>query len=390
MQMLDSIFWGNTVQAWLTALGIGAVVVLVLRVVVTIAIRRLRTVSERTRNDIDDIFVDILASTKPFFLVVLGFWAATRFLVLPANLLNVVRWTVAVVVVFQVAAWSNVAITALIRRRIEATVHADPAEATTMAALGFLIRLLVWTVLILAALDNLGIEIAPLLAGLGIGGIAIALAVQNVLGDLFASLSIVLDKPFVIGDFIVVGDMAGTIENVGLKTTRVRSLSGEQLVFANSDLLDSRIRNYKRMFERRNLFTIGVTYQTPRDQLQRIPTMIREIVESIEAARFDRSHFKSYGNFSIDFETVYFVRSPEYNVYMDVQQDINLRIHEAFENEGIEFAYPTQTLFIENGGSVEDRGANGREYGNLEDGGGNGKDRDGNVKGRDGNGGTAA
>jgi small-conductance mechanosensitive channel len=377
MQMLDSIFWGNTVQAWLTALGIGAVVVLVLRVVVTIAIRRLRTVSERTRNDIDDIVVDVLASTKSLFLVVLAFWAATRFLVLPANLLNMIRWTMAVVVVFQIAAWSNVAITALIRRRIEATVDADPAEATTMAALGFLVRLLVWAVLILAALDNLGVEIAPLLAGLGIGGIAIALAVQNVLGDLFASLSIVLDKPFVIGDFIVVGDLAGTIENVGLKTTRVRSLSGEQLVFANSDLLDSRIRNYKRMFERRILFTIGVTYQTPRDQLQRIPTMIREIVESMEDARFDRSHFKSYGNFSIDFETVYFVRSPEYNVYMDVQQDINLRIHEAFENEGIEFAYPTQTLFIDNGGNGEDQGANGREYGNVKDRGGNGSDRGG-------------
>jgi small-conductance mechanosensitive channel len=377
MQMLDSIFWGNTVQAWLTALGIGAVVVLVLRVVVTIAIRRLRTVSERTRNDIDDIVVDVLASTKSLFLVVLAFWAATRFLVLPANLLNMIRWTMAVVVVFQIAAWSNVAITALIRRRIEATVDADPAEATTMAALGFLVRLLVWAVLILAALDNLGVEIAPLLAGLGIGGIAIALAVQNVLGDLFASLSIVLDKPFVIGDFIVVGDLAGTIENVGHKTTRVRSLSGEQLVFANSDLLDSRIRNYKRMFERRILFTIGVTYQTPRDQLQRIPTMIREIVESMEDARFDRSHFKSYGNFSIDFETVYFVRSPEYNVYMDVQQDINLRIHEAFENEGIEFAYPTQTLFIDNGGNGEDQGANGREYGNVKDRGGNGSDRGG-------------
>jgi small-conductance mechanosensitive channel len=253
----------------------------------------------------------------------------------------------AIVVVLQVATWANVAITAIIKGRISATREEDPAEATTMAALGFLVRLVVWAVLILAALDNLGIEIAPLLAGLGVGGIAVALAVQNVLGDLFASLSIVLDKPFVIGDFIVVGDMAGTIENVGLKTTRVRSLSGEQLVFANSDLLDSRIRNYKRMFERRILFTIGVTYQTPREQLQRIPTMIREAVEAQENARFDRSHFKAYGNFSIDFETVYYVRLPDYNVYMDVQQDINLAIHEAFENEGLEFAYPTQTVIIE-------------------------------------------
>jgi small-conductance mechanosensitive channel len=346
MQILDTEFWNNSVQTWLTALGVGLLVTLGLRLIVAIAVRRLRKISEHTKNDIDDIVVDVIANTKPYFLILVGIWVATRFLELPENFLNVLRWILAIVVVFQVAAWANVAITAIIQRRIKATREEDPAEATTMAALGFLIRLVVWAVLVLAALDNLGFEIAPLLAGLGVGGIAVALAVQNVLGDLFASLSIVLDKPFVIGDFIVVGDMAGTIENVGLKTTRVRSLSGEQLVFANSDLLGSRIRNYKRMFERRILFTIGVTYQTPREQLERIPSLIGEAVEAQENARFDRSHFKSYGNFSIDFETVYYVRMPEYNVYMDVQQDINLVIHEAFEKEGIEFAYPTQTLFI--------------------------------------------
>jgi small-conductance mechanosensitive channel len=347
MQILDSEFWGNSVQAWLTAMAIAVIVTLGLRIVVAVAIRRLRRISEHTTNIIDDVVVDVLSNTKPYFLLIVGLWAGTRFVALPANLLNVLRWLMAIVVVLQVATWANVAITAIIKGRISATREEDPAEATTMAALGFLVRLVVWAVLILAALDNLGIEIAPLLAGLGVGGIAVALAVQNVLGDLFASLSIVLDKPFVIGDFIVVGDMAGTIENVGLKTTRVRSLSGEQLVFANSDLLDSRIRNYKRMFERRIVFTIGVTYQTPREQLQRIPTMIREAVEAQENARFDRSHFKAYGNFSIDFETVYYVRLPDYNVYMDVQQDINLAIHEAFENEGLEFAYPTQTVIIE-------------------------------------------
>jgi small-conductance mechanosensitive channel len=167
-----------------------------------------------------------------------------------------------------------------------------------------------------------------------------------VLGDLFASLSIVLDRPFVIGDFIIVDDMVGTVEYVGLKTTRVKALSGEQLVFSNSDLLSSRIRNFKRMYERRIVFSLGVTYQTPRAELERIPGMIRTAVEQQAHTRFDRSHFKEYGDFSLNFETVYFVLVPEYNVYMDSQQAINFEIHRAFEEAGIEFAYPTQTLFV--------------------------------------------
>jgi small-conductance mechanosensitive channel len=207
-------------------------------------------------------------------------------------------------------------------------------------------RLATWVVVLLLGLDNLGIDVTALVAGLGVTGIAVALAVQNILGDLFASLSIVLDKPFVIGDFLAVGDMMGSVEYVGLKTTRLRSLSGEQLVFSNSDLLGSRIRNFGRMAERRALFTIGVTYQTPREKLERIPQMIREAVEAQPQTRFDRSHFARYGDSAITFETVYYVTVPEYPVYMDIQQAINLRIHEAFEREGIEFAYPTQTVFL--------------------------------------------
>ena len=216
-----------------------------------------------------------------------------------------------------------------------------------MAALGFLVRILLWSVLLLMALDNVGIEIGPVLTGLGVGGIAVALAVQNVLGDLFASLSIVLDKPFVIGDFIVIDDYKGNIEHIGLKTTRVRSLSGEQLVLGNADLLKSRIRNFKRMQERRILFTLGVVYQTPRETAARIPDMLKDVIESTDSTRFDRAHFKSFGPSSLDFEVVYYVLVPEYNTYMDIQQKMNLEIMRRFEAEGIEFAYPTQTLYLE-------------------------------------------
>jgi small-conductance mechanosensitive channel len=179
-----------------------------------------------------------------------------------------------------------------------------------------------------------------LIAGLGVGGIAVALAAQNVLGDLFASLSIVLDKPFVLGDFIIVGDVMGTVEKIGLKTTRIRSLAGEQLIVSNGDLLKSRIRNCKRMYQRRVEFTVRVPYQTPRAKLAAIPKMIREIVESQSKTRFDRSHFKAYGDSALIFETAYFVLEPDYNLHMDIQQDINLAIYSCFELNGIEFAFP--------------------------------------------------
>jgi small-conductance mechanosensitive channel len=173
------------------------------------------------------------------------------------------------------------------------------------------------------------------------------LAVQNVLSDLFASLSIVLDKPFVPGDFVVVGDMAGSVEHIGIKTTRIRSISGEQLVFSNADLLGSRIRNFGRMQERRVVFSLGVTYQTPADKLERIPSLIKAAIESQERVRFDRSHFASYGDSALNFETVYYVESSDYATHMDILQSVNLTIYRSFATEGIEFAYPTQTLFIE-------------------------------------------
>jgi small-conductance mechanosensitive channel len=230
----------------------------------------------------------------------------------------------------------------------EKNLEDDVTAVMSMNILAILARLVVWSLVLLVSLENLGVDVTAMVAGLGIGGVAVALAAQNILGDLFASLSIVIDKPFVLGDFLIVGDQLGSVEQIGMKTTRIRSLSGEQIVFGNSDLLSSRVRNYGRMYERRVPFKIGVVYQTTRDQLEMIPTILKEAVEAQgeERTRFDRSHFQSYGDFALVFETVYYVLSPDYNVYMDCQQDINLRIFQRFEEEGIEFAYPTQTLFL--------------------------------------------
>jgi len=343
----DAVVYGNGVRAWGLALAIALMVFLALVALRWVLVLNLGRVAQRTSNRWDDVIAAVIRRTTNYTLLFAGLYAGSRALTLTSNGSYALRIIGVLVVTVQLALWGNIVITAAIRGQMERHLQEDAAAATTINALGFIGRLALYALLLLLALDNLGVDITALVTGLGVGGVAVALALQTVLGDLFASLAIVLDKPFVIGDFIIVGDMLGTVEHVGLKTTRVRSLSGEQLVFANSDLLKSRIRNYKRMAERRVLFTIGVTYQTPRPQLEQIPTMIKEAIAAQEATRFDRSHFARYGPSSLDFESVYFVLDPDYNHYMDIQQAVNLEIHRRFEAAGIEFAYPTQTIFLE-------------------------------------------
>ena len=227
-----------------------------------------------------------------------------------------------------------------------ATATESPLAAGTLTGLRWLILLVAYALVLLLALQNSGVDVTSLIAGLGIGGIAVALALQNILGDLFASLTIALDKPFVVGDFIVVGSEMGTVEHVGLKTTRVRSLSGEQLVFGNADLLASRIRNYKRMSERRVGLGFGVVYETQPATLEIINTLVRCAIEIQANVRFDRCHFCRFGASSLDYEAVYYINSPDYNAHMDTQQAVLLAIARAFRNDGITFAFPTQTLYI--------------------------------------------
>jgi small-conductance mechanosensitive channel len=345
-EILETTFLGNTVQSWAIAVALALGISLALGVAVRWVAARVRSLSERTRTTVDDLLVELLGRTKVFFYAAIGVYFGSKPLALSENVDAIVNHLVVTLILVQGGLWANGAVSSLLESYRKDRLQEDPAAATTIGALGFVARLGVWSLVLVLALDNLGVDITALVTGLGIGGIAVALAIQNVLGDLLASLAIVLDKPFVIGDFIIVGDHLGSVEYVGLKTTRLRSLSGEQLVFSNSDLLGSRIRNYGRMYERRIVFTIGVTYQTPRHHLELIPTILREAVEEQQQTRFDRAHFKAHGDFALLFETVYYVTVPDYNAYMDVQQEINLTVHRRFEEEGIEFAYPTQTLFL--------------------------------------------
>lgn len=344
---MEAEVWGNSLRQWLQAGAVAAGVFLVLFLVRRLLVTRLGTLAKRTTNPFDDALVEVIGRTRIWFCAVAGVWVAGSAVQSPAGAHAILRVIAVVAVAMQVAIWGNAGLTAALRARVARREQADdPAVATTLNALGMVARLVFYAVLVLLTLDNLGVNVSALVAGLGIGGVAIALATQNILGDLLASLSIVLDKPFVVGDFIVVGDLMGSIEHVGLKTTRVRSLSGEQLIFANADLLGSRIRNFKRMAERRILFSLGVTYQTPHAKLTAIPGLIQKIIDAKAGVRFDRAHFKSYDDSALTFEVVYFVLDPDYNRFMDIQQEINFGIFQQFEVEGIAFAYPTRTVYV--------------------------------------------
>lgn len=342
------IYYGNTLSAWLWSVIAAIVIFVVLKVLQKVIIKHLAPFAEKTETFFDNLAIDLLKSTKFFFLLFLSLYAASLILSLPERASSLLRNTTLIVFFLQVAIWGNHCLSFFLNRykSQKLALEQDAAGVATIMAFGFIGKLFLWTIVLLLILDNLGVDITSLIAGLGIGGIALALAAQNILGDLFASMSIMLDKPFVIGDFIVVDGYKGSIEQIGLKTTRIRSLSGEQIIFSNVDLLKSRIRNYKRMYERRVVFSIGVIYQTSYDKIRTIPCIIRGIIESQEQTRFERAHFNEFGNSSLNFEIVYWIKNPDYNVYMDLHQAINLEIFRRFEKEGIVFAYPTQTLYM--------------------------------------------
>ena len=342
-------FYHNSVQAWLVAGIVFLVIGATLLIARTLLARRLAAVAARTSSAADDAIVDLLRRTRYFFILTAAVAGATVFLELPSRALAIGRVLGTIALILQIAIWGNGFINFWFRNYAERKADSDVASRTTIAAFSFVARAIMWTMLLLVTLNRLGIDVTALITGLGVGGIAIALAVQNVLGDVFAALAIVIDKPFVVGDAISVDTLSGTVENVGLKTTRIRSVNGEQLIFSNTDLLKSRIRNFKRMQERRVVLTIGVSYDTPPDTVARIPDMLREAVEAQEQVRFDRSHFMSYGESSLVFETVYFVLTADYLVFANTNQAVNLAVLRRFSAEVIDFAFPTRTIVVRGG-----------------------------------------
>lgn len=346
---LDQVVMGNTISAWIRFAAILVAAYLLAWLVRTVIVARLKKWASRTTTKLDDLVVTLVDDIRIWLMAPALVYFASRGMTLTTQAERIIYLAAIIGIVVQLIMSSRLLIdfglTTLLTRNRLPDGSPDPTLASSLGVLRVIAMLVIGSIVVLLALDNLGVEIKPLLAGLGIGGIAVALALQNLLGDLFGSVSILLDKPFVIGDFIVVGDKAGTVERIGIKTTRVRALSGEQLVFANSDLLSGRLHNYKRMQERRILFTVSVTYETPLDKLREIPDLIKNAVTSQQGTRIDRCHLKTFGAYSLDFETVYFVLSPDYGQYMNTQQAINFAIIAEFTSRKIEFAYPTQVEY---------------------------------------------
>jgi small-conductance mechanosensitive channel len=336
----------NSIVDWAIALAITIGLMSVLLAVRGFIRRHHQRLAATPERELIELPLHVLSRTTVLFFIVVSVFAGLATLTVGDPLSRLLRSVLTIAVFWQVGVWASALATAWLERKRQLTMSTDRAVAGSLGIIGFIARVLIWSIVLLVILENLGVDVTALLAGLGVGGIAVALAVQNILGDLFASLSITFDRPFVVGDFLIVDDYLGTVEYIGLKSTRLRSLSGEQIVMSNADLLNSRVRNFGRMYERRVVFTLNISRETPVELLERIPALIREAISAQKDTRFDRSHFAKHAPASVDFETVYYVLSPDFNRYMDIQQAINLRLHREFARLGIEFAYPTQTILL--------------------------------------------
>lgn len=345
---LTTTLLGLPIRSWALAAGGALLAYVVMTTLLRLARGRLAGSTDAPPSELRLILAEVLARTGRPLLVVVALLVGLNLVELPD------RWSLRVAhlwyatVALQLALWGAKLIELLMKRQLQRQAAPGTTPQATVAStlIGWGLNILLWTVVLLAILSNLGFNITAFVASLGIGGIAIALAAQNVLGDLFASISIALDKPFEVGDAINNGSFTGTVMHVGMKTTRIRALSGEQIVVSNTELLKSTLRNFKRMETRRIEFTVGVTYDTTPDQAEEIPRVIRRVVEAQPQVKFDRAHFARFGDSSLDYVVIYIVQTPDYLVYMDSQQAINLALMREFAAMGVEFAFPTRTVVL--------------------------------------------
>ncbi len=341
---LEKTLLGNTLYSYLyftLALVISISVSIFLKYFV---IKKLLFFAKRSKNDLDDVIFMFLASISMVFYVFVSLYIAVQFLVLNPFLKKILDAIFVVYIIYQVITALRIFMDYLLDKRMKEEQGASIGHVKDMIQL--IIKISFWVIGVLFVLSNIGVNITSLVAGLGVGGIAVALAVQNILGDLLSYFAIHFDRPFIKGDFIVVGNEMGVVEKVGIKTTRLRALQGEELVISNSELTSTRIQNFKKMTERRVVFSVGVLYETPIEKLEKIPSLIRDIITSIDLVRFDRAHLSTFGDSAYLYEIVYYVLTADYTQYMDIHQAISFRIIKAFAQDDIEFAYPTQTVYL--------------------------------------------
>lgn len=345
---------GNLVMNYLISLVLFIVALILLRIFKFVIVKKLKTISKKTKTKIDDLLIDFIESINWFFYILIALYISLKYIQIPnfidtglyyLVLIFITYYTVRLVS-YLIDYTTNIYMSKKENTKAGREKKIKEEHSSIIELFVKFLKAIVWFIAIILILSNLGYDVSSLLAGLGIGGIAIALALQNILSDVFASLSIYFDKPFQIGDFIVVGDNMGTVKKIGIKTTRLESLWGEEIVMSNRDLTSAVVKNYKRMRRRRAQFSFGVTYETPTRKLKKVLKIIEDIFKKIDIAELDRVHFKEFGDFSLNFEVVYYINTKDYKKYMDIQQDIGFRLKDAFEKHGIEFAYPTQTIFL--------------------------------------------
>lgn len=343
-EWLDISLYNNTIRDYCISAGVFIFLVFIVKLIRNVVMSRLDRWSKETKTTLDDFVVKQSERLGIPMLYVISIYSALNYLTIsPVAETYIHSFFVILITILTVRF-----IIGLLRYTLSQywNRHTESEETDSLKGVSGFISVIVWVLGAVFIMDNLGFKVSTIVAGLGIGGIAVALAAQTILSDLFSYIVIFFDRPFQVGDFIAVDDKVGAVDYIGIKTTRIKSLSGEQLIFSNKDLTNSRIHNFKKMVERRVVFAIGVTYETPLEQVKAIPGMVKEIIESHDGVRFDRAHFFKYGNSSLDYEIVYYVFGPDYNKYMDVQQSINLKIFEEFEKRKIDFAYPTQTVYV--------------------------------------------
>jgi len=346
VDILDKSFAGNSVLTWVVAAGAIIIGLLLVFILKSILLKSLGELAKKSKNWADDVLVDAISATGIFAYLTVVIFTVVIVLDLPGRIEQIGRLLATIALLVQAGIWIQELFRSVMENWLKG--KENKRNSTIAAGITFAAKLVTWSIVILLVLSNLGVKITAVIAGLGIGGIAVALAVQGILADLFASLSMYFDRPFDIGDFIIIDSFLGTIEKIGLRTTRIKSLGGEQIIFANGDIVKSRIRNYARMEERRIVFSFGIEYNLPADKVERAAAIAKEIIQETPDTRLDRVHFKEYGNFSLNFEAVYYVLVPDYTVYMDKQHTINMQLYRRFEQEGITFAFPTQTIHLKN------------------------------------------
>jgi len=338
-------FWGNSIKEYLIFIVVILILIGALKFFEFFLFRKIKNAAGKTKTKIDDMTLQVVGKYALPFLYFLVIYFSFNLIIVQPQVKRIIDIVIIVISTFFAIRLIVAFVTHL--SKFYWTKGGEKVENEgSIKGLNTFISIVIWGIGVVFLLDNLGFHISAVIAGLGIGGIAIGLAAQAVLGDLFGYFVIFFDKPFQVGDFITVDTKAGTVEKIGIKTTRVESLTGEQIIFSNSDLTNSRVHNYKRMENRRIVFKFGVTYQTPPEKLRQIPDIVKNIISSVDGTQFDRAHFFAYGDFSLIFEIVYFVLSANYLEYMDFQHEINLRLNEEFARQEIRFAYPTQTIYL--------------------------------------------